>query len=429
MSQTTAATQLRTAFKLQVHKRLDTRTEAVQWRGSMAPTILNIDLVLKSRIIHGHNATALLSDCVAQTKLERADGNWQQILDQFCHSDISSVASLASEFANSILVSQQAPLTRQKNYRNWCAVVTWAVAHDCLGSIMPMSPAVLMAATMEWMYLGCTPHLLHGIWAAIGDRHRAFDQPSPLRGNLSIGRLKKSIGSIVGAPKQLKFPIQKEHLHAILALEPATLRALRDQLATAVATVCCLRVGEVAALQLCDVWYDFDACRSAQYKGTLAINIRKRKNDQTRKGHHPRIGRSAHAGNDIVYRLTRLQLAAGHSIAPGCAKRVNPAAACSLCPPLFPKTTNGGKRFTNEHCSRDMISRAIQATLEEIGVDTSRFSGISARKGGLSTAIDAGVPEPVLFLQSGHGQRFAARAYMQFQSATHLYATWAAFEL
>ena len=76
-----------------------------------------------------------------------------------------------------------------------------------------------------------------------------------------------------------------------------------------------------------------------------------------------------------------------------------------------------------------MITRAIQDTLAEIGIDTSLFSGISARKGGLSTATDAGVPEPVLFLQSGHGQRIAARAYMQFQSVTHLYSTWQAFDL
>ena len=42
--------------------------------------------------------------------------------------------------------------------------------------------------------------------------------------------------------------------------------------------------------------------------------------------------------------------------------------------------------------------------------DVRRFSGIYARKGGLTTAISAGVTEEILFLRSGHSQSRAARA-------------------
>ncbi len=58
------------------------------------------------------------------------------------------------------------------------------------------------------------------------------------------------------------------------------------------------------------------------------------------------------------------------------------------------------------------------------------FSGISARKGGLSTtAIQAGVEEVVLYLQSGHGPERAAHRFMQLLDPTRLIETFLAFGL
>ena len=50
------------------------------------------------------------------------------------------------------------------------------------------------------------------------------------------------------------------------------------------------------------------------------------------------------------------------------------------------------------------------------------------RQGGISTALAAGVPEAVIYLQSGHGSKKAGRAY-PFLQPEHLYATWRAFGL
>ena len=80
-------------------------------------------------------------------------------------------------------------------------------------------------------------------------------------------------------------------------------------------------------------------------------------------------------------------------------------------------------------CSRQLISDALTDAISAISIDAAQFSGISARKGGLSTAIEAGVPEWVLFFQSGHGQSKAARAYMALDSPTFLFDTWKAFRL
>jgi hypothetical protein len=76
-----------------------------------------------------------------------------------------------------------------------------------------------------------------------------------------------------------------------------------------------------------------------------------------------------------------------------------------------------------------MFADALRRMVGLCGTDTSRFSGTSARKGGLTTAVTAGVSEKILFLQSGHGQTRAARNYMHLQEPDRLFDTFRAFGL
>jgi hypothetical protein len=48
------------------------------------------------------------------------------------------------------------------------------------------------------------------------------------------------------------------------------------------------------------------------------------------------------------------------------------------------------------------ISAMIVRAVRLVGIDTQFFLGICARKGGLSTAIKNGVPEEIVWMQSGH---------------------------
>ena len=77
----------------------------------------------------------------------------------------------------------------------------------------------------------------------------------------------------------------------------------------------------------------------------------------------------------------------------------------------------------------DEASAMVVRALGHVGFTTALFSGIIARRGGLSTAIEAGVPEAILWLQSGHAQDVAARRYVQLCSPKLLYRTWEAFKL
>jgi hypothetical protein len=125
---------------------------------------------------------------------------------------------------------------------------------------------------------------------------------------------------------------------------------------------------------------------------------------------------------------------AGLAVHPSCSKRTRPAAACELVPPLFPLShcAKGGVTVaTRRRCSRQQASDwpGIRWAVKEAGGDSSRFSGISARKGGISTAIDGRVDETILYLQSGHGAALPARAYMQIASTTRFLVTFEAFGL
>jgi hypothetical protein len=64
-----------------------------------------------------------------------------------------------------------------------------------------------------------------------------------------------------------------------------------------------------------------------------------------------------------------------------------------------------------------------------VSFNTAGFSYISACKGGLSTAIGAGVLEAILWMQSCHAQDVAARRYVVLNSPALLYSTYEAFDL
>jgi integrase len=182
-----------------------------------------------------------------------------------------------------------------------------------------------------------------------------------------------------------------------------------------------MRVSEVANLQLCDGHWDHDAQWSAQYDGTMAVGIYRRKQDQSRKGLYPRIGRA------VTGRLQAFVTELGLEESDECSKERAPGARCRSCPPMFPRVVAGGQH--TKPMSRQQVTNAVTRSLKMLDVDTKHFSGLSMRRGGISAALVARVPEPILFLQSGHGSNCAARNYMVPRNPDILYETYNAFGL
>jgi hypothetical protein len=89
--------------------------------------------------------------------------------------------------------------------------------------------------------------------------------------------------------------------------------------------------------------------------------------------------------------------------------------------PSFPKIVNVSA--TSTALSRQQVTGAVLKSLERIGVDTTHYSCISMRRGGISAGPAARVPEPILFLQSGHGTLRCQELLRRVQASTQQYMT------
>jgi hypothetical protein len=96
------------------------------------------------------------------------------------------------------------------------------------------------------------------------------------------------VGLICGRLLALKLLIQKAMVRWLLAWTAHA--AHRARLLTAVETLACMRVNEVAHLQVCDLWFDYLASYGIPGFGMCSVHIDRRRNDTVLKGHYPALG-------------------------------------------------------------------------------------------------------------------------------------------
>ena len=389
-------------------------------------------------------------DDSAIAALESSDGLWRPTVHRLSFRpdslNVPSVRESADAFDRHVRPLERARATRRKYATLRLSVLTWAVWKNILGELMPMPDELLRAFIWDSLAFEVTYHVLKQSIDAVKAWHHRLGMPAPADGVGDYRRLTHSLARLGGTPRPLKFPIHADAVRRLLLLPvprhascsgpsggcDVCIRFLfrwRDCLVGATGTVTCSRCSELAGLQSCDLWFDFDARAGYScWKGGAAVNVKVRKNDQFRHGHQPLIGAASDRRLDLVRQLRAFLRAVGNQPRPGCTKSANPQAKCPACPPLFPRSLDRGRAFDfSRQPSAEEASAMIVRGLKHVGYDTSLFSGISARKGGLSTAIEAGVPEHILWMQSGHAQDVAARRYVQLGSPTLLYSTWEAF--
>ena len=398
------------------------------------PFIKNVSQLHDSHVFEGQNHRALLHDVSMPTALERADGNWERVISQLGGPSLSaSVDELAAAFDTHIMPAVVRPRTREGHYRYWSVVVTWAIVRKSVHLLMPMTRHTLKAITWDLVSFATSRSLVSSVWSAIQARHKFFGFNPPLDRRGEFAAWEHSISCIMGRPLSLKLPIHKSVVTWLLRWRPDGVADNRRRLMATLATLACLRVSELCRLQVCDLWFDWHTGWGVPgYDGTCAVHIANRKNDSERKGHHPAIGRSTDPALDLVQQLRTWMRWMRLHVHPDCLKRRRPAARCDLCPPLFPTTLNGPggvRRATDQPCCPQRASSDIRKAAVAAGGCAARFSGISARKGGISTAVEARVEEDILYLQSGHGPEKAARRYMHLRDPSRLFETYQAFGL
>ena len=359
-----------------------------------------------------------------ETPLEACQADWRPAVRGLAADPrrVPSVDESVASFNRHVRPMERAKGTRSKYCTHRLSVLTWAVWKGVLPHLLPMSDDLLRAFLWDALAFEATLPVLKHCINAILAWHSLLALQAPLAGRRDYKRLVHCLSRFQGKPRQLIFSIYAGAVKRLLAYRVpdhpacggveglcavclAFLHGWRNCLAGATTTLICSRGAEAAALQI-------------------------RKNDQFRQGHQPRLGVARNPDFDVIDQLLAFQREAGLSVHPECAKRRHPERRCPLCPPMFPRSAGTGFGFvTDRPPSSSDLSRMIVDGLRQVGFDTSLFSGISARRGGLSTAIEAGVPEHILWMQSGHAQDVAARRYVQLGSPALLYETWAAFDL
>lgn len=410
----------------------------VLWSRSKMPTVLNPSIFAEAGLLGQSEAYLFLDNVSGPTVLEASGPNStcaaanlrQHLLIQ---GRLPSLSTLETAGLRELGIMSQSVATRRQTWNFWCTALTWAVAHGKIHALLPMTKRTALALSLELLACGCQSHHVLAIVGAVLDRHRMFGLPPPLSDRSEVIALRRSVGRVTGAPRSLKFPIRRNHVVAILRSTQQDPVPLRNSLLLATMTVCCLRASEAVELQSCDVLFDFDKDQSVSgaYKGTAAILVRLRKNDQLRKLHLPRIGRSSDRRLDLVHQLKVYMALCGIEPRPNCRKRSKLQDRCPVCPPLFPRSfyPKPGLASIFNPMPRQMVRDVVRSCIESLGLSSSLFSSVSARKGGLSVAIEAGVPEHILWMQSGHAQSLAARRYIHLASPSELYRTWEAFDL
>ena len=408
----------------------------VRWTSSSLPTVDNVEVVLSGVIRRCcTNAPALLRDSSAASALDGVRGNWEPILTRLAAAVPSTIEAMSAAFEAHILPLATVRGTRTKAWRNWRTVLTWAAARGALHRILPMDRQTLQAMFWEFTAMGGSSSTLRSVLNAVIARHREVGLPSPVSGHMEYTRLVRCLGRLLGTQLPHKFPVTREMVVKALRLRPPSLTSMRNKLVLCTGTMGCMRPDELRWTQSCDWWFDDDADRGlVSFRGGATLNCSQRKQDQTRKGHHMRFGCAADPELDLVYQMGLFFDLANLRPRAGCTKRDRPHALCPVCPPAFPKFQRGPGGSTVLHPrprpSGSLVSQMVVRALADIGVDTSTgFSGVCCRMGGLTVAIQAGVPEHVLWMQSGHAQDRAARRYVRLTNPDLLYDTWQAFRL
>jgi hypothetical protein len=427
---------------------------------TIIPTLASFAPIRALAARRGWNIEAWLYDDGARVPLEACEGRWRPAVGAlaFAPGLVPSEAASLAAFNEHVRPLERAFRTRSKAVTHRRTILTWAIWKGVLHDLLPMSDDRVRAYIWDCLAFEASLPVLKHALDAIKGWHRHLGMRIPLDGPGDYRRVTTSLSRFQGVHRIIKFPIHAEAVRRLLLLpfpshppcagvlppKPARpgwkrcpvcwafLHRWFDCLAAVTATLICSRCLELGQLQVCDIWWNFDFLRGgwSQFRDGAAYNIKVRKNDQHRFGHQARVGVPKDGRFDVLAQTKeacrQLQL---HQH-PDCDRRTDASVRCRACPPLFPRRIKNGTEFDlSRPATSPEISAMIIRAMSHVGFDTSGFSGISARRGGLSTAIEAGVPEAILWMQSGHAQDLAARRYVELNSPALLYRTYEAFDL
>ena len=183
----------------------------LSWSTAGFPTLASLDGLAEDQLFASLETRVqqqLLDDESAQTAVERGDGHLPAIRVKQARGRLPSVAQLAAVFDECVGPAKLEASTRKGYQAAWRLVITWGIAHECVGDLLPMALSTLKALTQELLMVGCAAGTIKNIWSGIEDRHRRFGHPLPLGGFGDFTRLYKAVPAVKGTPSRLIFQLE-----------------------------------------------------------------------------------------------------------------------------------------------------------------------------------------------------------------------------
>ncbi len=143
----------------------------------------------------------------------------------------------------------------------------------------------------------------------------------------------------------------------------------------------------------CNLMLDSDYKGLLAYMDCSSLVTSHRKNDQERKGHWMHFGKSADPALDLDYQLGLFMDMAHTRPSDSCAVGQLREKRCLPSLPRARQTRGSWVLHPDPTTSPACISAMVIADLSMIGVDTTAFSGVCCRTGGLTVATEEGVPD------------------------------------
>ena len=427
---------LRAELQRAVHARLyPYLTGDVVWSKAFIPTLATLAPTkpyllrfLSAPVVH-----AVLEDAPGLTPFEAADGQPLAVVPTAQGG--ARGAAFADAFRAWVAPAAVGPQTRARYDGAWHTVVTYAIANDMLHLLWPTRPVLLESLLFFGVATEMQASSLLRLLTSVRARHSAADLPMALS-PLAVARWRRALRhGIARPPSRVYRPCTIQHLHAVLRMTCVSLEDVRDKILFAGGLTLGPRPSELIRVDVCDI---LPAC-GAEPALTAKVRFWRRKNDLARRGHFPRLGRARRAELDILAWIKFYMVWAGFSVHSQCTKPSRPHAPCQACGLLFRRSDASGKPLAAGDprglMSTMDLTNVVRGLMVKLGEDAAEFCGRSLRQGCVTAGFEAGLPEYLVYLQTGHrglggpAAVPAGRRYALLSDLTALFAMWHVFGL
>ena len=370
---------------------------------SYLPTLLPPSILLLRNFVNPHYAGAMLDPVTPATDLERAQG---AVVLGFA-ACVPSVEELGSWFLSEAVPAGKLLGTRQDYDRSWRMYVTVALVLGCAFDAFPVTKRLLSAFITVLISFGYTGDTISTILAGIASRQRAYGGP-PVLAYKEAAEWCKGLRKHLRKASPIKYPLRPVHLRLFAEIRDTTiyrlkLQLLHDRFMITLGTQGAMRLGELQHRDLCDWLIGSEFDDDGRCLGAV-LNVGWQKQTQV-----PMLKRFAY-GAAPQYCIIAMSLEyfamAKLQVHPDCTKWQTSEGRhlpCLKCGRLFRKFVGHGIQRRGLHAtSKTAVSLAISKLLQCVGEDAFAYTGKSMRKGGLTAAKKAGIPEDLRRAQSGH---------------------------